>query len=139
MPENPTGGMIVALVVMAFFVWIWATIFRKAGYPWAMGLLMAIPCLNLLTLLYFTFSEWPVLAQLARSAPPSERDRPTDRIDTMLQQAASLERQGQPRDAALLFETLVKELNGQPGSHFAAQQAKRIRQRYNVSTDSTSQ
>lgn len=136
MPDNRTGSTIVALIVIAFFVWVWAIIFRKAGYPWAMGLLMAVPCLNVLTILYFAFSEWPVLAQLARSSPRSERDRPTDRIDTMLQQAASLERLGQHKDAAVLFETLAKELNGQPGSHFAAQQAKRICQRHNVSTDS---
>jgi hypothetical protein len=136
MPEDRTGSTVVALIVLAFFVWSWAIIFRKAGYPWAMGLLMAVPCLNALTFLYFAFSEWPVLAQLARNSPQSERDRPTDRIDTMLQQAASLERIGQHKDAAVLFETLAKELNGQPGSHFAAQQANRIRQRYDVAAES---
>jgi hypothetical protein len=130
MPSSPAGPMVVGLLLLVFLVWIWATIFKKAGYSWAMALLMLVPLVNLFVLIYFAWAEWPLEAELARCKPQDERDRPTDRIDTMLRQAAALEQRGEWRDAADLFDVLARELQGQPGSGFTAHSAKRIRQRH---------
>lgn len=48
-------------------------IFGKAGYPWALGLLMFVPIANLIIPLVLGFGEWPILRELkshqqARSA-----------------------------------------------------------------------
>lgn len=38
-------------------------VFSKAGYHGAMGLLMLVPFVNLLTFVYFVFAEWPIQRQ----------------------------------------------------------------------------
>lgn len=39
-------------------------IFAKAGYHWALGLLVLIPLANLIMLVYFALDRWPVLREL---------------------------------------------------------------------------
>ena len=39
---------------------IWCKIFSRAGYGWAMGLLMLIPPVNFIMMLVLAFSEWPI-------------------------------------------------------------------------------
>ena len=52
--------LVVALVFLALFLAIWFQIYRKAGYSGFLCLLMAIPLLNLLTILWFAFlANWP--------------------------------------------------------------------------------
>ena len=60
------GGFaeLVIVVVAVLCVWAYWRIFAKAGYPGAMGILMAIPILNVIMLFYLAFSEWPVLKEL---------------------------------------------------------------------------
>ena len=41
-------------------------LFRKAGFPGVIGLLMLVPVVNLGVALYLAFAEWPVLAELKR-------------------------------------------------------------------------
>src|SRR4051794_40768508 len=120
MSPNVAGQTVFVLILAVLFVWMWATIFKKAGYSWAMGLLMLVPFVNFLTLIYFAIAEWPLQSELARCAPQGERDRPTDRIDTMLRQAAALEQRGEWHNAANLFDTIAADLGGQPGTSFAA-------------------
>lgn len=52
------GGM------MALFVFVWGTIFKKAGYSFWMALLMLVPIANLVWLLVFAFSKWPIQQEL---------------------------------------------------------------------------
>src|SRR5204863_4585217 len=52
-----------AMLVLALF--IWGTIFKKAGYSFWMSLLMLIPLVNVIWLLVFAFSEWPIHKELA--------------------------------------------------------------------------
>jgi len=129
-PSNAPGSIILVLIFVALFVWIWSVIFKKAGYPRAVGLLMLVPVVNVVTLIYFAVAEWPIQVELARIAPQGERDRPTDKIDTMLRQAAALEQRGEWQEAIKSFEILADELRGQPGAAFAAHSAKRIRERH---------
>lgn len=52
------GGMV------ALFIFIWGTIFKKAGYSFWMFLLMLVPIANLVWLLVFAFSKWPIHREL---------------------------------------------------------------------------
>ena len=64
---NPIAGIIAlvfVLAIVAFVVFIWGTIFRKAGYSFWMALLMFIPLVNLIWLLIFAFGKWPALTEL---------------------------------------------------------------------------
>lgn len=61
----PPGMMLVLLglgaVVTGVAFW---QIYRKAGLSGALGLLMIIPGVNLVMMLWFAFTEWPVLKEL---------------------------------------------------------------------------
>ena len=64
----------VVLVFFAFIPLIWGKIFSKAGYSGWLGLMMLIPVINLITVCWFAFTDWPVLSELARlrqSTPPT--------------------------------------------------------------------
>ena len=56
--------LLFALVMIALVVYIWGTIFKKAGYSFWMALLMFIPLVNLIWLLIFAFSKWPIQQEL---------------------------------------------------------------------------
>ena len=43
------------LCVIAF-----CKIFQKAGYSWAMGLLMLVPIVRFVAVLYLGFAKWPI-------------------------------------------------------------------------------
>ena len=50
-------------------------IFSKAGYSWALGLLMLVPVANLIMPFILAFGAWPVLRELQmlrqqQSSPP---------------------------------------------------------------------
>ena len=49
--------VIIILVLSLIINWVIAT---KAGYPGAYSLLMLIPVVNLIVLLLFAFTEWPI-------------------------------------------------------------------------------
>lgn len=55
---------VVIIGVIALVVTIWGTIFRKAGYSFWMALLMLVPIANLIWLLVFAFSTWPIHREL---------------------------------------------------------------------------
>jgi len=70
-------ALMIWLALLIFFVVIQCKIFSKAGYHWAMGLLMFIPIGNLVALCILAFAQWPIhreLEALRRSnmAPPPE-------------------------------------------------------------------
>jgi hypothetical protein len=84
----PTGGetvalftgcfaLIIGLAIAVFFVMVHCKIFSKAGYHWAMGLLMLVPIANLIVLCILAFGQWPIhreMEALRRStmAPPPD-------------------------------------------------------------------
>ena len=39
-------------------------IFSKAGYSWALGLLMLVPIVNILMIFVLAFGDWPVRREL---------------------------------------------------------------------------
>lgn len=61
----PPGMMLIATLVTLVFVAVafWF-IFKKAGYSGVLGLLMAVPLVNIGMLFFLAFSEWPIAKTL---------------------------------------------------------------------------
>jgi hypothetical protein len=54
------------LVIIAIKLLIFCKIFSKAGYSWALGLLMMIPIANIIMAFFLAFADWPVRRELRR-------------------------------------------------------------------------
>lgn len=65
--------LVVALFILIVFLVIWYRIYSKSGHSGWLCLLMMIPLVNLITILWFAFSTWPVEKELARlrGVPPA--------------------------------------------------------------------
>ena len=59
-------ALFVALIYIVFMLIIYCRIFSKAGYSWAMGLLMLVPIVNLIMLILLAFSDWPIYKEFRR-------------------------------------------------------------------------
>jgi hypothetical protein len=66
----------VVLVVIAIKLLIFCKIFSKAGYSWALGLLMMIPIANIIMAFFLAFADWPVRRELRRLK--QQQDKPQD-------------------------------------------------------------
>ncbi len=53
------------LVVIPLKILICCMIFSKAGYCWALGLLMLVPIANIIMVFVLAFGDWPVRRELA--------------------------------------------------------------------------
>jgi uncharacterized membrane protein YhaH (DUF805 family) len=56
----------IVLVIVAIKLLICCKIFSKAGYSWALGLLMLIPIVNIIMAFFLAFANWPVQKELRR-------------------------------------------------------------------------
>ena len=70
-------AIVIWLAILIFFVIVHCKIFSKAGYHWAMGLLMLVPIANLVMLCILAFGQWPIHRELetmrrSQMAPPPE-------------------------------------------------------------------
>jgi hypothetical protein len=54
----------VVMVILAIKLLICCKIFSKAGYSWALGLLMLIPIVNIIMAFFLAFADWPVRREL---------------------------------------------------------------------------
>ena len=52
------------LIIVAVMILIFCKIFSKAGYSWALGLLMLVPIANIVMLFVLAFAEWPIEREL---------------------------------------------------------------------------
>jgi len=70
-------GPVVVIVVAAFLLLslaamlvitavVYCKIFHKAGYHWALGLLMLVPIVCIIMPFVLAFGEWPIHRELAR-------------------------------------------------------------------------
>jgi len=58
------GAVVLYVVLLVFGVYLYCRVARKAGYsPWA-GLLLLVPVANVVVMLMFAFSEWPIEREL---------------------------------------------------------------------------
>jgi len=65
-----------ALVIIAIKLLIFCKIFSKAGYSWALGLLMMIPIANIIMAFFLAFADWPVCKELRRLK--QQQNKPQD-------------------------------------------------------------
>ncbi|MGB2807345.1 MAG: hypothetical protein WBC22_06380 [Sedimentisphaerales bacterium] len=59
-------GFFVGLIAVAIKVLIFCKIFSKAGYSWALGLLILVPIANIIMAFYLAFADWPVQKELCK-------------------------------------------------------------------------
>ena len=77
MPNSDSGGgvlallggaslfvIILSLAIAIFFIYVYWRIVSKAGYNGAMSLLLFVPIANIIMILIFAFSEWPIQKEL---------------------------------------------------------------------------
>jgi hypothetical protein len=57
-------GLLIALGVIAVKVLICCRIFAKAGYCWALGLLMLVPIADIIMAFVLAFGDWPIQKEL---------------------------------------------------------------------------
>ncbi len=57
-------ALFIALIVLAIKILIFCKIFSKAGYSWALGLLILVPIANIIMVFYLAFADWPILKEL---------------------------------------------------------------------------
>ncbi len=63
------------IIGIAITLLVWCRIFSRAGFHWALGLLMRVPVANIIMPLYLAFAQWPIHSELTAlrrpPAPPS--------------------------------------------------------------------
>lgn len=59
-------GILMVLGIIIVKALICCKIFYKAGYCWALGLLMFVPIANIIMAFILAFSDWPIQRQLRR-------------------------------------------------------------------------
>ena len=52
------------LIAVAIKVLIFCKIFSKAGYCWALGLLILVPIANIIAAFFLAFADWPIRKEL---------------------------------------------------------------------------
>ena len=62
----PIASVIAAVVGVVLSVWPAWRICSRAGFPGALGLLIVVPCLNLVLLYVLAFAKWPAFADQKR-------------------------------------------------------------------------
>ncbi len=74
-----TGLFIFLAVVMAAIAaLVYCRIFAKAGFPWALGMLVLLPVFNFFVPIYLAFADWPIQQECRRL----RRDTGEGRYDT---------------------------------------------------------
>ena len=58
-------GLVVGLIISVLYVIAFCKIFQKAGYSWALGLLMLVPIANFIMPLYLAFAQWPIHKEIS--------------------------------------------------------------------------
>jgi hypothetical protein len=53
-----------ALIITIIQIVAFCKIFSKAGYSWALGLLMLVPIANIIMFFFLAFADWPVQREL---------------------------------------------------------------------------
>jgi hypothetical protein len=56
----------VSLIILAIKIFIFCKIFSKAGYSWALGLLMLVPIANIIMFFFIGLADWPIRKELRR-------------------------------------------------------------------------
>ncbi len=65
-------GFFISLLISILMAWVYCRIFSKAGFCWALGLLMLVPIANIIMPFILAFGEWPIHKELQtlKQQPP---------------------------------------------------------------------
>jgi hypothetical protein len=63
MPYTPFMPLVMVIAAIIIIIPFW-TIFKRVGHSKWLGILMTIPVVNIFTLYYLAFSEWPNLPKI---------------------------------------------------------------------------
>ena len=58
--------LFIALLIKVLLTWAFCRIFSKAGYHWAMGLLMLVPVADVVLPLVLGFGDWPIQKEMRK-------------------------------------------------------------------------
>ena len=56
--------IVIITVIVLLPLFVFSRIFSKAGYSGLLSLLLYIPLVNVIVLVYFAYTEWPIEKQL---------------------------------------------------------------------------
>ena len=59
-------GILFGLIAVAIKVLIFCKISSRAGYSWALGLLMLVPIADIILAFFLAFADWPIQKQLRK-------------------------------------------------------------------------
>jgi hypothetical protein len=141
------GQLIFALLILVLFTVAWGEILTKAGYSGWLAILMWIPIVNLIWLLVFAYSQWPIEAKLIQLGGGSPPEKPQQRqildgvlveeqikesgessVDEMFNEAFELDQRGDWVEAVALYERIADELQGHQDGEYARSCAQQIRE-----------
>jgi len=80
-PELILQALLIALVLLGVLVaiaiklLIFCRIFSKAGYSWALGLLMVVPIADIIMAFFLAFADWPIRRELRLLKPRQEKSQ----------------------------------------------------------------
>jgi hypothetical protein len=104
-------------------------IFRKAGYSGWLGLLMAVPLVNLVTLLWFATAHWPLEMGYVGQGDDPRVDAAWE-LKMALRKALALERRGKIAAAIQQFELVAQKAgDGHPSAAMARERARQLQAR----------
>jgi hypothetical protein len=114
---------IVGLLIQAA---IFGAIFRKAGYSGWLGLLMAVPLVNLITLLWFATAHWPLEMGYVSQGDNSPVDAAWE-LKMVLRKALALEKGGNFIAAIKQFELGAQKAGeGHPSAAMAREHVLKL-------------
>jgi len=65
----------VLFVVTAIKILVFCKIFSKAGYSWAIGLLMLVPIANIIMAFFLAFADWPICKEVRKLKQQLEKSK----------------------------------------------------------------
>jgi len=118
-----------SVVVLLIQALIFGAIFRKAGYSPFLGLLMAIPLVNLATLVWFASAHWPLEEWAARPSHDPQTDVDAQwGLKAAVRKALFLERRGEYARAIEQFERVAQKAgDGHPTTAMARERIQLLR------------
>jgi hypothetical protein len=108
---------------------IFGAIFRKAGYSGWLGLLMAVPGVNLITLLWFATAHWPLEMGFVGQGDDPRVDAAWE-LKMALRKALALEKRGDIAAAIKQFELVAEKAGeGHPSAKMARERVQQLQAR----------
>jgi hypothetical protein len=111
---------------------IFGVIFRKAGYSGWLGLLMAVPGVNLAMLAWFATTTWPLEMGYGGQAGNARVDQAWE-MKMSLRKAMTLEKRGHLQEAIAQFEHVIAKAGNHPNADLARERIRLLQEKINRS------